>query len=98
MHTSKIDALKGKRRKSITIIRSKDLGFPPEVSGRSLELHLNDAFKNVRGVAIAGSGQRLKPRVFTRFCHTKTPYSIMYIKPTKPTTSTGGGGHNAIHH
>jgi hypothetical protein len=87
MHTSKIDAPKGERHRSASIIRSKDLGFPPEGSGRSWKLHLNDAFKNIRDVAITGSGQRPKPRVFTRICHTNTPSNILYIEPTKPTTS-----------
>jgi hypothetical protein len=48
MHTSKIDAPRGKRRRSATIIRFIDLGFPPEVSGRSLGLHLNDAFNTYK--------------------------------------------------
>jgi hypothetical protein len=56
------------------MILSMDLELPPEVSERSLELHLNDAFKNVQDVTITGSGQRSKPRVFTWIFHTMTPF------------------------
>jgi hypothetical protein len=72
-----------------------DLGFPPEVSRRSLELHLDDGFMNIRDVTIIGSGQRPKHSGFTQFIHTKIPTSILYIIPTRLTSYGGGGGHHA---
>jgi hypothetical protein len=52
-----------------------------------LDVYLNDAFKKSQHVAITGSGQRPKPRVFTWIRHTEIPSSIVYIEATKPTTS-----------
>jgi hypothetical protein len=50
-----IDASKGEEHRStIIIIRSMDLGFPTENSRGSLELHLDDAFKNTQDVADSG--------------------------------------------
>jgi hypothetical protein len=57
---------RGKRHQSAAVIRSTDLGFPPEVAERGLELLHGDAFKKVttqKSAAIAGLGN--KPR--TRF-------------------------------
>jgi hypothetical protein len=48
MHTSKNDAPKGERRRSAAIIRSMDLGFPPEASERSWGIHLSDAFETYK--------------------------------------------------
>jgi hypothetical protein len=83
MYTSKIDAPRGKQRKSVAIIQSKDLGFPLEGSGERWEVHLNDAFKNALGATITGSSQRPKPRVFTWICYTKPTSISPYIGVTK---------------
>jgi hypothetical protein len=50
-----IDASKGEEHRSAIIIRSMNLGFPSKNSRGSLELHLDDAFKNTQDAA--GSGQ-----------------------------------------
>jgi hypothetical protein len=49
-----IDASKREEHRSTIIIRSMDLGFPTENSRGSLELHLDDAFKNTQDVANSG--------------------------------------------
>jgi hypothetical protein len=65
MHNSEINAPKGDQRRSAAI----------------WELHLNDGFKNAQDVAITGTGQMLKPKVFTWIYHTKPPSNNMDIVP-----------------
>ena len=63
---TKNDAPWGKRHQSAAIIRSFDLGFPPEIADRDLELFHVNASKKImtqKSAAIAGLGN--KPR--TRF-------------------------------
>ena len=48
MHPSKNDVPKGEQHKNAALIRSTDLGFPPEVADRGLELLYDNAFKKQR--------------------------------------------------
>ena len=70
MYTSKNDATRGKRHNNAAVIRSTDLGFPPEVADSGLELLNSDAFNKgttPNSAAIAGLGSS-REWVFTQIC------------------------------
>ena len=68
VYTSKNDATRGKRHNNAAVIRSTDLGFPPEVADSGLKLLNSDAFNKgttPNSAAIAGLGSNRK-QVFTQ--------------------------------
>ena len=70
VYTSKNDATRGKRHNNAAVIRSTDLGFPPEVADSGLELLNSDAFNKgttPNSAAIAGLGSS-REQVFTQIC------------------------------
>jgi hypothetical protein len=85
VHISKNDAPKREWRRRTTIIRSMDLRFFPEGSGRNWGLHINDAFKNARH-----RHHRLRPsvetKIFTPICHTRIhpPACASFRPPSEP--------------
>ena len=89
MYTSKNDATRGKRHNNAAVIRSTDLGFPPEVADSGLELLNSDAFnkgmtpKSAAIASLGNSREQVFTQIYSNGLHQASCARIVHHRPPR---------------